>query len=147
MKIYKILFTAFLLFTLIVGCEDYSANSTNVRGFELVSQKASSGTTVVAGFTFDCSGDQLVVWWGDAKGDYDAYIELTKNPDPDTVVTKNYPSGNSYIDRAIWNNKTITTHTYAKPGDYNVVVIASSTGDFGSDVKQSMLKKMITIGQ
>lgn len=147
MKILKIIFSISLLLTIIVGCEDYSAKSADVRGFELVSQTPGAGTQVVAGFTFDCAGDGLVVWWGDNSSDYDKYIELTTNPVTDTVVTKTYPLGESFIDRAIWDNTTVTTHTYATPGEYDVVVIASTCGDFGTDIKQSILRKTITVGQ
>jgi hypothetical protein len=147
MRVFKILLGISLLFVLIVSCEDYSAKSVEVRGFEVVSQTAGAGTAVIAGFTFDCSADGLVVWWGDEGSNYDTYLELTSNPAQDTIVTKNYPSGASFKDRTIWDNETITTHTYVTPGNYDVVVIASSYGDFGADIKQSLLRKTITITQ
>jgi hypothetical protein len=146
MKKIKYIFSMLLLVLIFVGCEDYSAPTPKINSVELLSTRASgSAGAVSASFMLNCEATQVVVWWGDDASDYDKYDSLLANPATDKNVTKDYPVAKCYVTSTDFDGSSPVSHIYKAPGDYTVVVIASTSGDFGKEMKQTIFQQTYTI--
>lgn len=147
MKTNKIFLLISLSILVFMSCEDYSANDPQVISIDLVEQAPFSGAGVTASFLIEAEAEQIVIWWGDPDSDYDAYLAIQSNPSGTENTTEDHPKGSFFNSRTAWDGSTAISHNYAATGTYEVVVIATFTGDFGNDIKSALLRQTFTVAR
>lgn len=145
MKNIKKLYPIFLLGIILMGCEDYSADTPEVISITLEKLAPNGGARVEAEFIFHCNADNMAVWWDEPDSDYDLYLELISNPASDTNITDTYPTGQSFPAFSSWDGYTVTTHVFDTSGIYELVVVTTFSGDFGEDIKNNIYRQSFEI--
>jgi len=107
---------------------------------EFIAEPATAVVNQEVYFTVEHTGDYAVIWTGDLKSNYDAYLEQIANPPSD--VERNVVSSH---DKGAIMTSTTYMKRYLTAGVYTVVVIVSNVGDMGETIEQAMETLEITI--
>lgn len=119
-----------MLILLFTGCEKEVAEKPSVD-FTAPSA-AKLGETIIINITSDAS--YVVVWPGEPGYDYESRNTPYENEEGDLTWPNGYPAEQGEY-----------PYTYSNIGEFNITVIATNVAQDGSDVKQVVVQKKITV--